>query len=223
MNNIDALKTATIEFDQSSKSADDYMNFGVSINVIGNNFSWPQAQIVFNECVKARNNECVEDPKAAQKAEPDNIHARIAQFCEGRLIDSLQVLVNKLAPMVVQMSHHCRHLSFEDRKPFRVIKHKFIELMHQNGMTHNITQRISKSPLGKGKTDTLIEFHIGDSVFHIPDRNQNFVNITSLEIHPEIYFSDATIPKSGIDYTFKRHMEIFKNLNSVIKFVKKEA
>lgn len=230
MYKLEILKLATEAFKNSHQTSKDYMDFSIAIVSCfrqGTGLIWADAEKIFNECITVDDhpveNYCGVQYVPNVKSEPDSLHARIIQFCEHKYIDSVDKLAKVIAPMVDQMSLHCRHITFNDRKPFRDIKHKFLELMYKYGVASDVIKRISKSPLGQSRTDTLIELTIGGIIFHVPDRNQNFVDITTLDLHPEIFFRNETVPVTAIDYTFKRHMELLTNLESVIKYITKEA
>lgn len=218
MNKAEALKEAAIKFRDSEKSADDYLQFSVAVHIAlrqGSGLIWEQVDEIFREVIPetpvAPNYTAQVENLATNRVDPD-----IMNFCTKYKITDLEDLAQCVGEMISAMSDYCRDLSYEDRKPYREIKHSFLKLMYKEGVAKNLFKRISKSPLGgPGRTDVLLEMQIGNKIFHIPDRNQDFVDIETLELHPQIYVRPPIKPFTP---TFRQHMDVLKRMDELVAY-----
>lgn len=213
MDKVSALKKATEEFKHSDHSSDDHLKFAVAISIAlkpGDGLLWSDVRDIFDDVI---GNDSVSSQPAEQPAEEPH-QRRFGKFCDRYNINNVETFCDVLSPMIHEMSDYCHSLPFNERKPYRNIKHAFLKLMYVNGLVTEMYKEISKSPLGKSRTDTLVHMKIRDFTFHIPDRNQDFVNIDSLELHPNIYFRPEARPLNKIDMSFMDHMVIFENMHN---------
>lgn len=213
MDKVSALKQATQEFKSSKQVANDYMKFAAAITLSmrqGTAISWSDMLMVFEEVA----GEGITEQKIVFHPEKQPHEDEFVKFIQRRKITTPDDFRDALIPMIHEMSEYCHHLKFNERKKYRDAKHSFLKLMYINGMATDVKKEFSVSPLGNNRTDVLVHMVIGCHTFHVPNRNQDFVDIDTLPMYPTIYQRPEARPLDDINMQFNKHMVIFENMHN---------
>ena len=213
MDKVSSLRQATEEFKTSKQTANDYMKFASAVVLStrqGSGLAWSQVLDIFEDVVGIVPSVQEVVPQPEKQPHEDEF----VKFIQRRKITTPDDFRDALIPMIHEMSEYCHHLKFNERKKYRDAKHSFLKLMYINGMATDIKKEFSVSPLGNNRTDVLVHMVIGCHTFHVPNRNQDFVDIDTLPMYPTIYQRPEARPLDDINMQFNKHMVIFENMHN---------
>lgn len=213
MDKVATLKQATEEFKSSKQTANDYMKFAIAVESStrqGSGLMWSHILDIFEEVIGVVPSVQEISPQPEKQPHEDEF----VKLIRRRKITTPDDFRDALIPMIHEMSEYCHHLSFKERKKYRDAKHSFLKLMYINGLATDVKKEFSVSPLGNNQTDVLVRLVIGCHTFHVPNRNQDFVDIDTLKLHPTIYQRPEARPLNDINMLFDKYMVIFENMHN---------